>query len=73
MNKTTFCEKRMIENQYSSSNHKNQEHRNIAPLSLQIGIYRNTQAINDIKHDACPLLSGDCHLEIKFHLNCGCQ
>ena len=44
MNKSTSC-KKTRENQYSSmSRKKNQEHRNIASLSLQLRSYKNNIA-----------------------------
>ena len=40
MNKLAFCFKKPAESQYSSSSRKNQEHRNIATLSLQLRSYK---------------------------------
>ena len=43
MKKLASCLKKPVDPQYSSSSRKNQEHRNIAPLSLQLCSYNNLE------------------------------
>ena len=45
MKKLASCLKKPVEPQYSSSSRKNQEHRNIAPLSLQLCCYNNLERL----------------------------